>query len=170
MTWAGGRSEERAATRGLDRVKVFVATLGGIGRFPFASGTVASAVTIPPAVALALLGTWAFLAGTTIAILAAFWSAGAAERYFRSKDPHAVVIDEVAGQLVALAFVPLGAGWYFAGFFLFRLFDVVKPYPARRLERVPGGPGIVLDDLAAGLYANILLQAALRFWFHGAPA
>lgn len=144
----------------LFRTRVLISTFFGIGHAPIASGTVASAATIPIAVLLALGGPWVFAAGTVLAILAAFWSAGAAEAHFGLKDPHAVVIDEVAGQLVALAFVPLGWIWYAAGFLLFRAFDIVKPYPAGRLERVPGGPGIVLDDLAAGVYANLVLVAA----------
>lgn len=146
------------------RVRVAISTLFGIGHAPVASGTVASAATIPIAVALALCGPWVFLAGTAVVIVIAFWSAGAAEAHFGLKDPHAVVIDEVAGQLVALAFVPLGWIWYAAGFFLFRVFDVIKPYPANRLERVPGGPGIVLDDLAAGVYANLVLVLARVVW------
>jgi len=148
----------------LFRVRVLISTLFGIGHAPFASGTVASAATMPLAVLLALGGPWVFAAGTVAAIAIAFWSAGAAEAHFGLKDPHAVVIDEVAGQLVALAFVPLGWIWFTAGFLLFRLFDIVKPYPAGRLERVPGGPGIVLDDLAAGVYANLVLVAARLLW------
>jgi phosphatidylglycerophosphatase A len=138
-------------------LRIRIATLFGLGHFPI-SGTVGSAATLPLAVLLAWVGTWAFLVGTLGAVLVALWSAHAAEAHFALKDPHAVVIDEVAGQLVALAFVPLAVGWYMMGFFLFRLFDVVKPFPARRLELVPGGPGIVLDDLVAGLYANLVLQ------------
>lgn len=155
---------EAPHARSGDPVRVMIATFFGLGRFPFASGTVASAATIPIAVLLALGGSALFLTGTALAIVIAFWSAGAAERAFGLKDPHAVVIDEVAGQLVALAFVPLAPLTYAAGFFLFRVFDVLKPFPARRLERVPGGPGIVLDDLAAGLYANLLIQAGLYLW------
>jgi phosphatidylglycerophosphatase A len=115
---------------------------------------------MPLAVALALGGPWVFLGGTAATIAIAFWSAGAGERCLGEKDPHAVVIDEVAGQLVTLAFIPLSPALFVAGFFLFRAFDVLKVPPARQLERVRGGAGIVLDDLAAGLWANVVLQIA----------
>jgi phosphatidylglycerophosphatase A len=154
----------------LHGTRVMIATLFGLGRFPVASGTVGSAATLPAAVGLAMLGPVWFTAATVLVIAVAIWSAGAAEREFGLKDPHAVVIDEVAGQLVALAFVPLSLAWVAGGFFLFRLFDVVKPFPARQLERLPGGPGIVLDDLAAGLYANLVLQAVRFLLVRGGAA
>jgi phosphatidylglycerophosphatase A len=79
------------------------------------------------------------------------------------KDPGFVVIDEVAGQMIALIGVPLHWKYLLAGFILFRSFDIVKPFPLRRLERLPGGTGIMLDDVGAGLYALVLLQVWLHF-------
>jgi phosphatidylglycerophosphatase A len=79
------------------------------------------------------------------------------------KDPQFVVIDEVAGQLVALIAVPLAWKSFLAGFILFRAFDIVKPPPVRQLEAIPEGAGIVLDDLAAGLYALGATQLLLYF-------
>jgi phosphatidylglycerophosphatase A len=79
------------------------------------------------------------------------------------KDPGFVVIDEVAGQLITLIGVPLDWKYLLAGFILFRSFDIVKPFPLRRLERLPGGTGIMLDDVGAGLYALVLLQLWLHF-------
>src|SRR5262245_33061791 len=143
-------------------LRVRIATLFGAGRFPVAPGTVGSALTLPFAAGLAWVSPWALLAGAAASIPLAIWSAEAAERRFGVKDPSAVVVDEAAGQLAALAFVPLDLRTYVAGFLLFRLFDVVKPYPARRLERLSGGAGIVLDDVAAGVYANAALQLLLR--------
>jgi len=83
-----------------------------------------------------------------------------AERLFGKKDPGAVVVDEVAGQLVAFLFVPWGAGWWavVAGFVAFRVFDIWKPYPVRRLEGLGGGLGIMADDLLAGFYAASVLS------------
>ena len=79
------------------------------------------------------------------------------------KDPGFVVIDEVAGQLIALIGVPLDWKYLLVGFILFRSFDIVKPFPLRRIERLPGGTGIMLDDVGAGLYALVLLQLWLHF-------
>ena len=88
------------------------------------------------------------------------WAAGGAEKYFGRTDPGQVVIDEVVGQMVTLLLQP-GATWKWL-FALFRIFDVVKPFPARRLERSPGGWGIMLDDVAAGAYGLGVL--ALLGW------
>jgi phosphatidylglycerophosphatase A len=79
------------------------------------------------------------------------------------KDPQFVVIDEVAGQLIALIAVPLEWKTLVAGFILFRGFDIVKPPPVRQLEALPEGAGIVLDDVAAGLYAFVVMHLLLRF-------
>jgi len=82
-------------------------------------------------------------------------------RAFAKKDPQFVVIDEVAGQLIALIGAPLTWKTFLAGFILFRAFDIVKPPPVRQLEKLPEGTGIVLDDIAAGLYALGVLQLLL---------
>ena len=79
------------------------------------------------------------------------------------EDPQFVVIDEVAGQLVALIAVPLAWKSFLAGFILFRAFDIVKPPPVRQLEAIPEGAGIVLDDIAAGLYALVVVHLFLHF-------
>jgi phosphatidylglycerophosphatase A len=79
------------------------------------------------------------------------------------EDPQFVVIDEVAGQLVALIAVPLAWKSFLAGFILFRVFDIVKPPPVRQLEAIPEGAGIVLDDIAAGLYALVVVHLFLHF-------
>jgi phosphatidylglycerophosphatase A len=79
------------------------------------------------------------------------------------KDPGFVVIDEVAGQMIALIGVPVHWKYLVAGFILFRSFDIVKPFPLRRLEALPEGTGIMVDDVGAGLYALVLLQIWLHF-------
>jgi phosphatidylglycerophosphatase A len=79
------------------------------------------------------------------------------------KDPNFVVIDEVAGQLIALIAVPLAWKTFLAGFILFRVFDILKPFPVRQLERLPEGAGIVLDDVAAGIYALAVMQVLLHW-------
>lgn len=83
------------------------------------------------------------------------------------KDPSQVVVDEVAGQMIALIGVPLFWKPLLAGFILFRVFDIIKPPPLRRLERMPDGMGIMMDDLGAGFYALVLMQLMLRFGILG---
>ncbi len=83
-------------------------------------------------------------------------------RAFSRKDPQFVVIDEVAGQLITLISVPLAWKTFLAGFILFRAFDIVKPPPVRQLEKLPEGTGIVLDDVAAGIYALVVMQLLLH--------
>jgi phosphatidylglycerophosphatase A len=97
------------------------------------------------------------------AILIGIPAATRVSRGSGTKDPQFVVIDEVAGQLVTLIAVPLGWKTFLAGFILFRAFDIVKPPPVRQLERLPEGAGIVLDDVAAGLYALAVVHLFLHF-------
>jgi phosphatidylglycerophosphatase A len=139
-----------------------VATGLGVGYAPLAPGTVGSILG---------LAFWVFLpAGLlvqAVVIAAVFgagvWSAGLAEEHFRGTDPGPVVIDEVMGMLVTLCLNPVSWGGALLAFLLFRLFDVVKPYPANRLERLHGGLGIMADDFMAGVYANLTLRLCLAF-------
>jgi phosphatidylglycerophosphatase A len=96
------------------------------------------------------------------------WSASVAERVLGGKDPGPVVIDEVLGILITFAFLDVGVAGAITGFFLFRLFDVVKPYPAGRLEILPGGFGVMMDDAMAALYSHAALRLLVTFkpdWF-----
>jgi phosphatidylglycerophosphatase A len=137
-----------------------LATVFGVGYIPFAPGTFGSAV--------GLLVWWllpASVAAQAIAIVALFvigsWSGGVAEHHFGGTDPSYVVIDEVMGMLITLFLNPVG-GWGAVGaFLLFRLADVVKPFPSNRLESLPGGVGVMADDAMAAVYANLALRAAL---------
>ena len=146
-----------------DGLRFWIATGLGSGLVPWAPGTVASAL----AVSLFWLTTrsgalWLPPLAFVVLVLAGFWSAAAAARRLGQKDPGAVVIDEFAGQFLALLALPHTWPVLAAGFVLFRLFDMVKPPPARRLEALPGATGIMADDLVAGLYANLALQLAVR--------
>jgi phosphatidylglycerophosphatase A len=94
-------------------------------------------------------------------ILIGTWAADRAEVLLGRKDSPSIVIDEIAGYLVAMFLVPAGLWYAAAGFFLFRFFDIIKPFPLRRLEKIPGGLGVMLDDLGAGIYTNLVLQAAV---------
>jgi phosphatidylglycerophosphatase A len=137
-----------------------IASVFGVGYIPFAPGTFGSA---------AGLLVWYLLPASplaqTVAIVATFaigsWSASVAEGYFGKTDPRHVVIDEVMGMLIALFLIPVGWRGAAAGFLLFRLFDVIKPWPSNRLEKLHGGVGVMADDGMAAIYANLALRAIL---------
>lgn len=88
------------------------------------------------------------------------WAGGRAAKIMNDKDPQSVVVDEIIGQLIALAFIPFNVAWWMilAGFLLFRFFDIAKPYPIYRLQVLPGGLGVCADDILAGIYAAVVLS------------
>ena len=149
-----------------------VATYFGAGRLKPGPGTWGS---------LATMLSWAVLshflpaalvvpANILLAVLAIAVGIPAATRVARAsqlKDPQFVVIDETAGQLITLIGAPLAWKSFLAGFILFRVFDIVKPPPVRQLERLPEGTGIVVDDVAAGIYGLVVMQAVLHFGLLG---
>jgi phosphatidylglycerophosphatase A len=140
------------------------ATALGAGYAPMAPGTAGSAAGL---LLWCLLPASPIVQASTLAVVIVMgsWSGGVAERHFGRPDPGQVVIDEVAGMLVTLFLVPVGWAGALLAFLLFRLADIVKPYPANRLERLPGGIGIMADDLMAGVYANLALR--LCIWSFG---
>jgi phosphatidylglycerophosphatase A len=96
------------------------------------------------------------------------WAGTTAERFFGGIDPGPIVIDEVVGMLITLAFMPVSLNTAIAGFVLFRIYDVIKPFPAGRLESLHGGLGVMSDDAMAAIYANLTLRAVvylLPAWF-----
>ena len=144
------------------RLAVFVCSFGYIGFFPFAPGTVGSAAgllfyvlvwwTGSPIVEVVMIA-GLFVAGV--------WAGTTAERYFGGVDPGPIVMDEVVGMLITLAFIPVGWSGALVGFVLFRIFDVIKPFPAGRLEALHGGLGVMADDAMAAVYANLSLRLVL---------
>ena len=143
----------------MTRLAVFVATVAYCGYFPFAPGTVGSAAGL----IVYLLVWWAQSPAVEVGLIvvlfaAGVWAGTTAERYFGGIDPGPIVIDEVVGMLITLAFIPVGLSGALTGFVLFRIFDVVKPYPAGRFERLHGGLGVMADDAMAGVYANLSLR------------
>ena len=103
-----------------------------------------------------------FLALVVLLILG-FWAGGRQEQLMQKKDPPSVVIDEVCGMLLSLIFVPYDIKLVIIAFFIFRALDMLKPFPVGRLERMKGSLGIMIDDIAAGIYTNIILQIAVIF-------
>lgn len=146
----------------MKRIAVLIATAGGAGYFPFAPGTVGSAVGIvvylltqhlQPAVQVGLfLGICAI--GT--------WAATVAAGHFGREDPGYVVIDEVAGQLATLLLLDVGWMGAAAGFLIFRILDIIKPWPANRLEDLHGGLGIMADDVMAGAYGWLIMLGLIH--------
>ena len=145
-----------------------VATLFGIGRLRPGPGTWGSAATMLLWAALASglapsARTPVAIGLAALVVLVGIPAATKVARGCGTKDPQFVVIDEVAGQLVALIAVPLAWKSFLAGFILFRVFDILKPPPVRQLEAIPEGAGIVLDDVAAGFYALGVMHLFLHF-------
>jgi phosphatidylglycerophosphatase A len=144
------------------RLAILLATAGYAGYFPFAPGTVGSAVGLLLFAALRWLNVPWVEAGVVVAVsLAGIWAAREAEAHWGRKDPGAVVIDEVAGMLVTLLAVPVSWPGALVGFLVFRAYDIVKPLGARRCEQLPGGYGVMTDDLVAGLYGNLTMRLLL---------
>ena len=145
-----------------ERAVLFVATGFFIGTVPFAPGTFGSLLGLPLCFLLSRLNFLQSLICILVFILFAIGIASAAEKIIKQKDPGQIVIDEIAGLMVALAGLPFNLKTVLAGFIIFRVFDILKPFPIRILEkRVGGGSGIVLDDVLAGVYGNLIIRFAI---------
>jgi len=150
--------------RAIDAGAKLVATGLGSGYSPIAPGTAGSIVGLLLFLPLAGLAWPVQLAATAVLTLVGVFAAGRVARVVERKDPGLVVVDEVAGQWITFLALPVTPVTALAGFLLFRVMDIVKPWPARDLERLPGGLGIMADDVAAGIYAQLLLRAGLAVW------
>jgi phosphatidylglycerophosphatase A len=139
-----------------------IASCLGIGYLK-GGGTYAALLTATVWILLYKAGAGAIIAvtGTVVVILLGTWTAERMEKEW-GKDSSKVVIDEVAGMCVSLLFLPVSIIWTGAAFVLFRFFDIVKPLYIRRMEAIPGGWGVMADDLLAGIYTNLLLQIAVH--------
>ena len=149
----------------MDRILMFIATGAYSGYLPKAPGTWGSAVGVLIWLCISRMELLPFLALVTVLFFVGIVSGGAAEKILDRVDPHPVVIDEIVGQLIALTAAPLHPVPILLSFLLFRFFDIWKPYPANWFDRhISGGWGIMLDDVAAGLYAWAVLQIGLRLY------
>jgi phosphatidylglycerophosphatase A len=162
--WSASSQYHRPVQKAVDSVARVIATAFGSGYSPVAPGTAGSAVGLllfwPMA---ALPWRWQAAASAALFVVGSL-AAGRVARRVGVKDPGIVVVDEVVGQWVTLAALPFTPVTAALGFLLFRAMDIVKPWPARDLERVPGGWGIMADDVAAGVYAHLLLRVLLAVW------
>jgi phosphatidylglycerophosphatase A len=163
-----GDGDPKTIASGAPAWATLVATFGGIGYMRPGPGSWASAATtlLWSAIAHFVPGSWQVGFCSGLAALVVLVGIPAATRVAQAtgiEDPQFVVIDEVAGQLIALIGVPLSWKSLLAGFILFRVFDTTKPPPVRQLERIPDGAGIVLDDVAAGIGALIIMHLLLHF-------
>ena len=151
-----------------DKHILLLATGFKSGSAPFSPGTFGSAAALPLCVLVWGLGLWLGTAFSVLLVVAVIVASCVvcerAEKLLGEKDPSCVVIDEFAGMLVTFAGVTLTWKVALAGFLLFRFFDILKPFPVRQLEKaLPGGAGVVMDDVAAGIMAGLVLQIGLAF-------
>lgn len=146
----------------LGRTALLFASWFFTGLMPKAPGTFGSVAAIPLVIAINYLGVILGAISLVIFIIVAVLTSEVSRKLIGREDPPEIVIDEVAGFSVTLFSLPLSWFSVSLGFLLFRLLDIFKPFPIRRLEKIKGGMGIVLDDLMAGVYANLVLQLVLR--------
>jgi phosphatidylglycerophosphatase A len=143
------------------RLALLLATAGGIGYAPFAPGTFGSVAGLAVWWVLRPVSTVAHVLVIAALFAVGSWSGSVAEDHFGRIDPPQVVLDEVAGILITLFLNPVHWAGALGAFLLFRLSDIVKPFPANRLERLPGGVGVMADDAMAAVYANLALRLCL---------
>jgi phosphatidylglycerophosphatase A len=144
------------------RLGVLVATFGYIGYVPFAPGTFGSAAGLAVFFLVRRTGSSGVeLAAIAVLFAIGVWSGNEAERHFGKVDPGPVVVDEVVGMLITLALLPVNLLGAIIGFLLFRILDVVKPWPSGRFEGLPGGLGVMADDGMAAVYGNLMMRALM---------
>ena len=145
-----------------------LATLGPVGRIRPAPGTWGSLAALLPAAGMAMAGDWLLEIGVVVACIIGVKAADIYEAHSGKKDASEVVIDELAGQWIALLVIPFDWRWWVTAFLLFRLFDIAKPGPVKMAERLPGGIGVMADDVVAGVLVAALL-VVVQLLMTGAP-
>jgi phosphatidylglycerophosphatase A len=146
----------------MSRLGVFIATCAYIGYVPIAPGTFGSAAGLAVFLAVRSTGSVAVeLAAIVILFAIGVWSGTIAEHHFGGVDPGPIVIDEVVGMLITLALLPVTMTGAIVGFLVFRVLDVVKPWPSGGFEKLPGGLGVMADDGMAAIYGNIVMRALI---------
>jgi phosphatidylglycerophosphatase A len=144
------------------RLALFISTFGYIGYAPVAPGTFGSAAGLAVFYLVRSTGSTAVEIGTIAALFAVgIWAGTIAEHHFGGVDPGPIVLDEVVGMLITLCLLPVNGTGAFVGFAIFRLLDVVKPFPSARFEKLPGGLGVMADDGMAAIYGNLAMHGAI---------
>lgn len=146
----------------MHRVGLFIATCGYLGYVPVAPGTFGSAAGLAAFYAVRSTGSISVeLAAIIVLFAIGIWSGTVAEHHFGGVDPGPIVLDEVVGMLITLAFLPVSVTGAIVGFLVFRVLDVAKPWPSARFERLPGGLGVMADDGMAALYGNLVMRGLI---------
>ena len=140
------------------RLILLLASGLGVGFSPFAPGTTGTLVAIPIALLLSPIRSPVYEVTILTFFFFSSWIAERAQNHWQKRDDQRIVIDEIMGYFLTMLWIPKSLLFISVGFLLFRLLDIVKPFPCRQLEKVRGGFGVVLDDVFAGIYANIGLQ------------
>lgn len=151
------------------RLALLLSTFGYVGYAPIAPGTFGSAAGLAVFYAVRSTGSVAVELGAIVALFAVgIWAGTVAEDHFGGVDPGPIVLDEVVGMLITLCLLPVNAAGALVGFVIFRIFDVIKPFPSARLEKLPGGLGVMADDGMAAIYGNLVMRALIAIapgWF-----
>ena len=146
----------------MHRLALFVSTVAYLGYVPIAPGTFGSAAGLAVFYAVRATGSPAVEVATIVALFAVgVWCGTVAEHHFGGIDPGPVVLDEVVGMLITLFLLPVNATGALVGFLVFRVLDVVKPYPSARFEKLPGGLGVMADDGMAAVYGNLVMRGLM---------
>lgn len=144
-----------------------LATCGGVGYLPGMPGTWGSLAALPLWWGLQHLGFWGYGIAWLALLAVSLWAAGEAWNLLGEADHPTIVLDEVMGMLTAVAWMPPRWQWVVLGFVLFRALDILKPFPLKYLEQLPGGFGVVMDDVAAGAVARLILAVLMMAWKGG---
>ena len=146
----------------MQRLGIFVATCGYLGYVPVAPGTFGSALGLALFFAVRSTGSTSLELGVIALIFAVgLWCGTVAEHHFGGIDPAPIVLDEVVGMLITLALLDVNGTGAFVGFLVFRVLDVVKPWPSARFEKLPGGLGVMADDGMAAIYGNLVMRGLI---------
>ena len=146
----------------MHRLGLFVATCGYLGYVPVAPGTFGSALGLGVFFAVRSSGSTAVELGViALVFVVGLWCGTVAERHFGGIDPGPVVLDEVLGMLITLALLPVNMTGAIVGFVVFRVLDVLKPWPSARFEKLPGGLGVMADDAMAAIYGNLVMRGLI---------